>query len=122
LEAHIFDSILGNTHEDIDGIFGVIKRYLEKHDWKTIAELKALILEALRSINVRTVIVDVRDVLDFKSLYTPLLKPYLSKLSYSGARGTPGTDDYTAHNPGYHKLSIARSPSSATPATASLRK
>jgi hypothetical protein len=112
----------GNTHEDIDAIFGVIKIYLEKQSWKTIGELKTLIAEALPSISVRTVIVDVRDVLDFKSHYTPFINSHLSRFSYSGARGTPGSEDFTAHNPGYHKLSITRSTSPSTPATAIFRK
>jgi hypothetical protein len=96
--------------------------FLEKKSWKTIDELISLIAEALKKISVKTVIIKVRDVLDFKSHYAPHINTHLSRFSYSGARGTPGTDEFTAHKPGYHKLSISRSPLPATPATASFRK
>jgi hypothetical protein len=37
----------GNTHEDIDALFGVLRRFLKTRTWKTIDELKALIAECL---------------------------------------------------------------------------
>ena len=38
----------GNTHEDIDGLFGVLRRFLKNRSWSTLAELRALIAECLQ--------------------------------------------------------------------------
>jgi hypothetical protein len=82
----------GNTHDDIDGIFGVIRRYLLSRSWKTYAELKALIEAALREMN-KTCPVIVRIVpgtQEYDRFFGPSIDKKLSNFSRQHDNMNPG--------------------------------
>ena len=71
----------GNTHEDIDGLFGVIRRYLRDKSWRTYDELVQLIRAAFRSLSVPVVVRFVYGTLDFDTWFKPCIDPKLSNFS-----------------------------------------
>jgi hypothetical protein len=86
----VFESLVvsrnpvGNTHEDIDGLFGVLKNFLKEKHWTTIDELKELIEQCYAN-SPFTVIVNVLcDVLDFKAWLGPCIDNKLTKFSRHG--------------------------------------
>lgn len=111
----------GNTHEDIDAIFGVLMAHLLTVEWATVKELIAHMLVALQSISVKTIVVEVTDVLDFKEYYKGTINPHVSGFGPTAARGSPDDKEYQPYIPGYHKLTIKRDPSGGLPA-ASIRR
>lgn len=69
---------VGNTHEDIDGIFGVLRLFLMNKNWSTLDELMNLIKECFTNSPFNVVVNVVTDVLDVKSWLQPVLDSKLT--------------------------------------------
>lgn len=83
---------VGNTHEDIDALFGVIRRYLVRTGarWRNLDEFKAHVRAALRGYAGHIIIEVVTDTLDFKDWLTPCLNNNLALFSRHDDNLHPG--------------------------------
>jgi len=92
--TYLFNSLfgVGNTHEDIDALFGVIRQHLRRKGtrWRTLAEFEALVRETLQGYpgNVRVELVT--DVLDHKKRLIECVNPNLSLYSRHDDNLHPG--------------------------------
>jgi len=102
---------VGNTHEDIDGLFGVLRRFLKPRNWRTMDELKALIRQCLqlhKCLHVENVV----DSLDFGAFFRQggadeqALDPELGGFSYTGARGDDAAGTFAHGTAGYHVVNV----------------
>ena len=81
----------GNTHEDIDALFGVIRNYLKGKSWRNLDEYTALVRAALASYPGGIVVEVVSDTLDFAGWLKPCTNKNLA-LFFSARPGklSPG--------------------------------
>ena len=75
---------VGNTHEDIDQLFSIIRRYLQGKTWRTMDEYIALVRAALSSYRGKVVVEIVTDTLDFQSWLEPVSNKQLALYSRHG--------------------------------------
>jgi hypothetical protein len=88
---------VGNTHEDIDALFGQIRRYLEGKSWCTVEEFIALVREALGTYGGKIVIEVIKDTLDFRGWLDGSVNKQLSNFSRHGGgvrKFHPGMHNY----------------------------
>jgi len=60
---------VGSTHEDVDGLFAIIKAYVKNKEIMTPQELKAAILEAFRTYKLHVFVLFVDVTFDYKAHY-----------------------------------------------------
>mgnify|MGYP007117150631 FL=1 len=60
---------VGSTHEDVDGLFAIIKAYVKNKEIMTPQELKAAILEAFRTYKLPVFVLFVDATFDYKAHY-----------------------------------------------------
>ena len=89
-EATVVRNVVGNTHEDIDGLFGVIKRKFGTKDMLFVSQFEETVAEAFLNFRLPVRIVDVDTTRDYIAFYDPHIDPELSGFGYS------------VHIPGYH--------------------
>ena len=75
---------VGNTHEDIDALFGVIRKYLMDKEWSTVEEFAQLVREALQGQGGRVVVEIITDALDFSDWLKPCANKRLALYSRHG--------------------------------------
>lgn len=73
---------VGNTHEDIDGMFGNLRKFLDNKRWSTVDELSVLIKQCFQHENV--IVNIITDSLDFKKWLQPCIDPRLALYSRHG--------------------------------------
>ena len=59
----------GNTHEDIDALFGVIRRFLVGMSWRNVAEFEKLVRDSLANYPGQVVVEVVAGTLDLQSWF-----------------------------------------------------
>ena len=79
-------------HEDIDGLFGVVRRYLSTRSWKTYAELVQHIKDCFSALNERTPVIVhfLHGTLSFDNWLTPVIDKKLSNFSRQHNNFNPG--------------------------------
>ena len=85
-------SYSGNTHEDIDGLFGVVRRYLSTRSWRTYEELQQHIRDAFAQLSLRIPVI-VRFLpatLNFSDWLQPCIDSRLSNFSRQHENFNPG--------------------------------
>jgi hypothetical protein len=75
---------VGNTHEDIDGIFGNLRLFLMNKSWSTVDGLVKHIKDCFARAPFAVIVNVVSDVLDIKAWIQPVLDPKLSLYSRHG--------------------------------------
>jgi hypothetical protein len=74
--------LLGNTHEDIDGLFGVEGRYLQTKTWNDVDELMAHMGAAFSSIKIPVINKVLEGSLDFTRWFHPVIDSTLGNFSH----------------------------------------
>jgi len=86
---------VGETHEDVDGLFGVLHESLINKDIVTYDGLVEAIKYAFRDYRLPVVVLPVDATLDYKAFYAPYVNKHLSGYGYSDVES------------GYHVLRIS---------------
>lgn len=74
---------MGETHEDVDALFGVLHESLINKDVMTYDALIEAIKYAFREYRLPVVVLPVDATLDYKAFYAPHINKYLSGFGYS---------------------------------------
>lgn len=71
----------GWTHDELDGIFGVLRKYAVLQSWNDVPGFERVIREALRSYNLPVIINHINDILAFDKWLEPAMDSQLRNFS-----------------------------------------
>jgi hypothetical protein len=90
---HIFIAysvLLGITHDELDGIFGVIRKYAKCHSWNDMPEFEYILRQSLRNYDLPVVINHIKDVLAVDNWIHGSMDPSLKNFSRQHNDWNPG--------------------------------
>jgi hypothetical protein len=82
--------LIGNTHEDVDGIFGVERKYLEQQSFSTVEELVHHLQSALKHHPLPVFVNVIRGTLDFDAYFEGSVDPKLRNFRTQHNNWNPG--------------------------------
>jgi hypothetical protein len=80
----------GWTHDELDGLFGVIRKHALRRSWNTVPEFEGVIREAFENYSLPVIINHITDILAFDKWFEPAMDSQLRNFSRQHNDMNPG--------------------------------